>query len=409
MRKLVLVLTALAMLGLVAAGIGCLEETGTAPTPAPTATLVATPAMTPAATATPTAAPVVTSAPTPTPAAAPSPTPAPSPTSTPAPTPDATPMATPTPLPSPTATPSPTLPPEEEESRPRPTPSPTPTPITGIDDMGRPFEFSSPPQRIVSHVPSITETLFALGLDERIVGVSDHCNYPEEANSKPKVGGYFDPSIEAIVGLEPDLVLTDGYVADIAQLDNFGIPWVMLQPMNLDWVLRDIELLGKITGTDQTATAITGDMRNRIDAVADTVGNATRPRVFYVFDAMDPTKPWTAGPGSFVNDLMLLAGGENIAAQAQGAWVQFSVEELVNSDPEVILVDSMMGTAVISPEAIKQLPGWQDTTAAREDRIYTIDGDLVNRTGPRIVQGLEAIAEAIHPELFNVQTGGGWR
>jgi len=299
-------------------------------------------------------------------------------------------------------TPSPTLPPEEEAVyRRTPSPTPTPTPIVGVDDWGRPFEFSSPPQRIVSHVPSITETLFALGLDERIVGVSDHCDYPEEANSKPKIGGYFNPNIEAIVALEPDLVLTDGYVADIAQLDNFGIPWVVLQPKDMDWVLRDIELLGKITGTEQTAMEITDDMRNRIDAVVSTVGNATRPRVFYVFDATDPTKPWTPGPGSFVNDLIGLAGGENIAAQAQGPWIQFSLEELVNLDPEIILVDSMHGTAVISPEAIRQLPGWKDTTAARENRIHTIDGDLVNRTGPRIVQGLEDIAEAIHPELFN--------
>jgi iron complex transport system substrate-binding protein len=267
--------------------------------------------------------------------------------------------------------------------------------------MGRAFEFRSPPQRIVSHVPPITETLFALGLDERIVGVSDQCNYPEEANAKPKVGGYFGPSIEAIVALEPDLVLTDGYFPGIVQLDNSGIPWVVVQPMDLDWVLRDIELLGKITGTEQTAMEITDDMQARINAVAYTVGNATRPRVFYVIDATDPTKPWTAGPGSFLNNMMLVAGGENIAAQAQGAWIEFSLEELVNSDPEIILVDSMHGTAVISPEAIKQLPGWQDTTAVRQDRIYTIDGDLAYHTGPRIVQGLEDIAEAIHPELFN--------
>ncbi len=280
-------------------------------------------------------------------------------------------------------------------------PTPTPTPITGVDDWDRPFEFSSPPERIVSHVPSITETLFALGLNERIVGVSDHCDYPEEANSKPKIGGYFAPNIEAIVALEPDVVFTDGHVASIAQLDNFGIPFVVLDPGDIDWVLRDIALLGRITGTEQTATKITDDMRSQIDAVVSTVGNATRPRVFYVIDATDPTKPWTAGPGSFVNDLIGRAGGENIAAQAQGPWIQFSVEELVNSDPEVILVDSMHGTAVISPEAIKQLPGWQDTTAAREDRIYTIDGDLVNRTGPRIVQGLEEMAKAIHPGLFN--------
>jgi iron complex transport system substrate-binding protein len=122
--------------------------------------------------------------------------------------------------------------------------------------------------------------------------------------------------------------------------------------------------------------------------------------VFYVFDATDTTKPWTAGPGSFADALIQMAGGENIAAKAQGAWIQLNMEELVNSNPDIILVDSMMGTAVISPDQIKKLPGWQDMTAVKENRIYTIDGDLVNRSGPRIVQGLEEMAKILHPELF---------
>jgi iron complex transport system substrate-binding protein len=283
---------------------------------------------------------------------------------------------------------------------PPPTPAPTPIPIAGIDDAGSPFEFSAPPGRIVSHVPSITETLFALGLDEEVVGVSDYCDYPVEAQSKPSVGGYFDPSIEAMVGLDPDLVLTDGHVPAIAQLEGLGIPFVVIQPSDIEGVLEDITLLGYITGTEQNAEDITGDMRGRIDAVADAVVGANMTRVFYVFDATDPTKPWTAGPGSFVDDLIRLAGGENVAAQAAGAWVQFSLEELVDSDPEIIMVDSFHGTAVISPEAIPGLAGWQDTTAARENRIYVVDGDLVNRTGPRIVQGLEVMASIIHPGLF---------
>jgi len=266
--------------------------------------------------------------------------------------------------------------------------------------MGRPFEFTTPPQRIVSHVPSITETLFTLGLDARIVGVSDYCDYPEAAKTKSKIGGYWTPNIEAIVALNPDLVLTDGYVASIAQLENLGIPFVVLQPEDIYGIFRDIRLLGSITATGQTAEQIISEMQARINAVVSTVGNAPRPSVFYVFDATDSTKPWTAGPGSFVDDLINLAGGENMAGNASGPWIQFSIEELVRADPEIILVDSMHGTAVISPEEIKQLPGWQETAAVKEERIYTIDGDLVNRSGPRIVQGLEAIAKAIHPELF---------
>ncbi len=270
------------------------------------------------------------------------------------------------------------------------------------DDQGREVYLESIPQRIVSHVPSITETIFALDLGDKIVGVSDHCNYPDEATNKPKVGGYFTPSIERIVALDPDLVLTDdGHVADIAQLEGLGIPFIVLQPKDLDGVLSNIELLGNITGSQQKASELISDLEERIDAVIATVEDAPRPRVFYVYDATDPTKPWTAGPGSFVDALISLAGGENVAAQAQGPWIQFSMEELIDSDPEIILVNDMMGTAVISPSEIKKIATWQGMTAVREDRIGVVDGDLVDRPGPRIVEGLEEMARIIHPELFS--------
>jgi len=269
------------------------------------------------------------------------------------------------------------------------------------DDQGREVYLESIPQRIVSHVPGITETLFALDLGGKIVGVSDHCNYPEEATNKPKVGGYFTPSIERIVALDPDLVLTDGHVADIAQLEGLGIPFIVLQPKDIDGLISNIELLGNITGSQQKASELISDLEERIDAVVATVENASRPRVFYVYDATDPTKPWTAGPGSFIDALISLAGGENVAGQAQGPWIQFSIEELVDCDPEIIIVDSMHGTAVILPSEIKKITTWQGITAVKKDRIRLIDGDLVNRPGPRIVEGLEEMVKIIHPELFN--------
>ena len=275
------------------------------------------------------------------------------------------------------------------------------TPNVITDDMGRQVELEALPQRIVSHVPSITETLFALGLDDKIVGVSDYCDYPEEAKSKPKVGGYFDPNIETIVSLNPDLVLTDGHVPELTRIEGLGIPLIVIDPKDMDGVLRDIELLGNITGSQTKAAEINSDLKNRMYAVWEKVIPLSYlPRVFYVFDATEPTKPWTAGPGSFVDSLIEMAGGWNVAAQAQGPWIQFNIEELVDSDPEIILLDSIMGTAVMSQEELKALPGWQDLTAVKENRVYVINGDLVNRTGPRIVEGLESIARAIHPELF---------
>ena len=276
----------------------------------------------------------------------------------------------------------------------------TSIPDTITDDWGREIQLESVPQRIVSHVPSITETLYALDLGDKIVGVSDYCDYPEEAKTKPKVGGYFTPNIEVIVSMNPDLVLTDGYVDEIANLESLGIQFAVIQPSNMDDILKDIELLGNLTGQQKKARELINDMQSRVDNVVAAVSGAPHPRVFYVFDATDTTKPWTAGPGSFADALIQIAGGENIVAQAQGAWIQLNIEELVNSDPEIIIVDSMMGTAVISPDEIKELPGWKDTTAVKQNNIFVVNGDLVNRSGPRIVEGLEAIARIIHPELF---------
>ena len=274
-------------------------------------------------------------------------------------------------------------------------------PGTITDDAGRQVHIDSTPARIVSHVPSITETLFALSLGDKLVADSEYCDYPEAAKTKPKIGGYFPPNIEEIVAMKPDLVLTDGQVPElITKLDSLGIAIAVIDPKDINSLLTDIELLGNITGSQKEAEEITSDMKKRINAVVNTVSSAPRPSVFYVFDATDTTKPWTAGPGSFVDALISLAGGENVAASASDPWIQFNMEKLVNSNPDIILVDSSHGTAAISPSQLKALPGWQGITAVKENRIYTIDGDLVNRSGPRIVQGLEEIARILHPDLF---------
>ena len=273
-------------------------------------------------------------------------------------------------------------------------------PGTYIDDMGRGVSIDKMPQRIVSHVPSITETLFALGLGDRVVGVSDYCDYPEEAKLKPSVGNYYNPSIEPIVALEPDLVLTDGHSESIKGLEALGITFFVIDPKDIDGILKDIELLGKITGVEREAKALVSEMNGSLAQVVSLAEGAPKVRVFYVFDATDLNNPWTAGPGSFVDALITMAGGENIAAQAPGAWVQFSIEQLVSSDPEIIMIDTIHGTAIVSEEELRAHPAWREITAVKQGRIYTVDGDLVNRSGPRIVEGLEEIAKIIHPELF---------
>ena len=272
-------------------------------------------------------------------------------------------------------------------------------PGTYTDDMGRAVAIDQVPQRLVSHVPGITETLFALGLGEKVVGVSDYCDYPEAAGLKPSVGDYFNPSIENIVALDPDLVLTDGHSENIKGLESLGITFFVIDPQGIDGILGDIELLGKITGTEKRAEELIKDMQDSISQVIALMEDTPKVKVFYIIDATDLTLPWTVGPGSFADALITMAGGEN-AAKAQGAWVQFSLEEVISSDPEIIILPAKHGTAFTSPETLKAHPAWRGITAVRQDRIYTIDGDLVDRPGPRIVQGLKEMAKIIHPELF---------
>jgi len=273
-------------------------------------------------------------------------------------------------------------------------------PGTYTDDMGREVSIDEAPQRIVSHVPPITEILFALDLDERVVGVSDFCDYPEEAKLKPSVGNYFNPSIESIVALDPDLVLTDGHSESIQQLDNLGINYLVIDPKDIDDIFEDIELLGHVIGIADRAGRLIDDMKADIARVTGRVEGAQSVKVFYIIDGTDLNNPWTAGPGSFVDSLISLAGGENIASGAISAWTQFSIEQIVSSDPEIIILPAAHGTAFISTELLEEHPAWKETTAVRQGGIHIIEGDLVDGYGPRIVQGLEEMARIIHPELF---------
>jgi len=257
------------------------------------------------------------------------------------------------------------------------------------------------PQRIVSFGPNITEILFALGLEEKVVGVSNYCDYPEAAKLKAKVGDAFNPSLEKIVELEPDLVLTVKQEQLNSELDALGVKFMVLDPKDIDGILGNIEKVGEITGTKNRAEELIKDMQDSISQVTALMEDVPKVRVFFIVDATDLTLPWTAGTGSFIDALITMAGGENIAGGTLGAWVQFSLEQIVSSDPEVIIVQTMTGgIPTVSKEELEEHPVWGEMTAVKQGKTCFINGDLVSRPGPRIVQGLEAMAKIIHPELF---------
>ena len=306
--------------------------------------------------------------------------------------------ATATPSPTPTPTPTPT---------PMPTPTPTPQAKEIVDDLGRQVTIEGVPERIVSLAPSNTEILFALDLGDDVVGVSDFCDYPPELLDKiddgdvVRVGSDWPGfSLETIVSLTPDVAFAIGetvpdYVED---LEGLGIPVVILQPHDIAGIFEDIELVGQITGAEDAAQDLVDEMRDHMVSIcATTASAASRPSIFYELDATNPALPWTAGSGTFIDILITLAAGDNIASGLEG-WATFSLEELVASDPDIIILGDYPW---VSPEDVLDREGWEELSAVQNEAIYSINPDLVSRPGPRIFDGLEDLATIIHPELFD--------
>lgn len=270
-------------------------------------------------------------------------------------------------------------------------------PMTVRDSVGNEVTIDSEPLRIISLAPSHTEALYALGLGDRVVGVTEYCNYPPEAVDKPKVGEFSTVDLEQIVGLESDLVLaTSIHAAEIAPaLQDRGIVVFVADPQTVSGVMETILIIGQITGQEETADLLVTQMQKRIDAVQESIEDAPRPKVFW---ELGP-ELFTAGPGSFINDLIVLAGGENVAGDADTQWPQLSVEAIILKDPDVIiLADHNYGQTV---EMVKERPGWEEINAVSENRIIELtDDDITSRPGPRVVEGLEFVARALHPNRF---------
>ncbi len=260
---------------------------------------------------------------------------------------------------------------------------------TITDELGRTVIVTAHPRRIVSLAPSITETLFALGLGERLVGVTSYCDYPPEARKIERVGDTMRPSIEKIVALKPDLAIasTASQLEQfISKLDEVGIPVYISTPRDLEGVHTSITKLGDLTGASDRADELVRNLRARIRAVRERVMNRERPRVFFILG----TEPLiTAGGTSFVNDLITQAGGRSISEDEKAEYPHYSLETVVARQPEIIFLQA--GESDL-PERLKQTP------AARRGRVFRLNDDLIIRPGPRIIDGLEQMAALIHRE-----------
>lgn len=275
-------------------------------------------------------------------------------------------------------------------------------PITIEDDLGRQVTIQEEPQRIVSLAPANTEILFALGLGDKVVGVTDYCDYPVKAQDKDKVGDFYGPSVEKTIALEPDVILATGGIQEetVRQLESLGQVVVALNPANVPEVMDAIELAGKVTGRIKQAQQITRDMRQRIAKVREAVSHIPeekKPEVL-VLVWVEDSKFFSAGPKTFVSSIVNLAGGRNVAEDAKTEYPQFSRETLMERDPEVIISTAH---GYKDAQDVKSVLGVDGLKAIRNDRVYIVeDADLLTLPGPRIVEGLELTARFLHPDLF---------
>jgi iron complex transport system substrate-binding protein len=276
-------------------------------------------------------------------------------------------------------------------------------PLTVTDDSGVGTTFVAPPRRVVSLNPGLTEITFALGHGDSLVGVDTYSDFPAEArNIQPRLTAFPNPSVEAIVALQPDLVLTLAESDDIiAQLRGQGIPVVKMFPRDYDATVAAVRTLGQVYGSPDAGEALATDMSTRRDAVVAAVAGASRPRVYEELDASQPGMPFAAGPNGFYGQLIDLAGGTNIFADLPGDAGRVDAESIVQRDPEVIiLTDSDLPFNPQSPDMVRARPGWNVITAVQNGAIYPVPGSLYSTPGPRLAMGLEDLATILHPDRF---------
>ncbi len=267
-----------------------------------------------------------------------------------------------------------------------------------VDQVGRTLVVPENPTRVIALAPSITEIIYDLGQEKILVGVTQYSTHPSEAESLPRVGSYVRLDIEKIIALKPDLCLAikDGNPKHtVDKIVSLGIPVYVIDPRNLLQIMDTITRLGSLLHAEQAAAELVADMEKRIDRVQTLVKNTqNKPRVFFQIDA-EPL--FSAGNNTFIHELIELAGGINTAA-GEDPYPRYSWEDILMLQPEIVLISSMAGG--LAPEdLVKSWRRWNQLSAVNNDQVFVVDAELFDRPTPRLVDGLEAIAVIIHPEL----------
>lgn len=266
--------------------------------------------------------------------------------------------------------------------------------ITVTDDLGHHVTLDHVPQRIVSLAPSITESLFALGLDSSVAGVTEYCDFPEAARRKPKVGGMLNPNVERVLALRPDLVLMSGsgnVRSDYEKLTSSGVTVFVSYPKSVEDVFKSISAIGTLTTHTDRADSIVHRLRQRRDEL---VQRALREQRKSVLMLLSLSPIIAIGPGTFLDELLSLANGVNIAHGASASYPALSREEILRSQPDVII--AMNDIARSEDDILRAYPEWEGLNAVRHKQVAIVDAAIVSRPGPRVIDGLDAVIRAIH-------------
>jgi len=285
-------------------------------------------------------------------------------------------------------------------------PAATPAPVEPIvvtDDLGAEVVLAEPAQKIVSLAPSITESLFAIGAGDLIVGRDGNSNYPEGTQEIESVGALWEGlPTEIIVAMEPDLVIVAQTLTaeQVQQLKDLGLTvYWQANPEDFQGLYDNLSDLAKLTGQEEAAAEVIASLQERMLAVEDKLADVEEtPLVFYELDATDPANPYTPGPGTFISYVINKAKGVNLGDIVEGAWVQLSSEEILVQNPDIILLaDSLYG---ITPESVAERAGWSEIRAVVDEQVIPFDPFILSVPGPRLVEGFEQLAEILHPEAF---------
>jgi iron complex transport system substrate-binding protein len=280
-----------------------------------------------------------------------------------------------------------------------PSASPSAGPITVTDDSGATVTLAQPATRIVSLAPANTEIAYAIGAGDKMVAGTSYDDYPEEAKSLPKIGDFANPSVEKIASFQPDLILAAGGIQDglRSKFEKLGVQVYVVDPTTYEGVMASITEVGQLAGTSEEAQQVVDTMKQAQADVQGKVGSLDKATTFLEIYS-EPLM--TAGSGTFIDNMITIAGGENIGAEAGRGFPNFSTEVLVQKDPVVYIADS---GSMSKPGDISKRAGFSELTAVKDGRVYVIDDNLIARPGPRLAQGLQELAKMIHPEAYAAQ------